>query len=529
MPALLALTLLGLASPRIAVKARAHIEGLKAQSDGRSVRVRGVLRDNLGQPLPRQAIVVAAPGVERPARTDTQGGFDVELRLTAEGEQRIEVRFDGNALVGPVDSATPVRVGRGAVTLRLQIPAVIEAEQAETVSADALDADGKPLPGIQLQLRLDGAPAQPVHVGPDGRAVIDLPPLAAGAHRLRAYFAGDADRLPADDEAGFEAARTMGVGLEIADPQPAPGQPLVFTGRVEGPDAATVRLLLAGRVVTSARANAEGRFAFTVDADAVGAGAHRFRAGAISEAAGWRDGLSKPVEVVVPAPPPPSPWWLWTPVLLALVSLLGVLGRAWIRRPRPKAQVAPPPLLTPPPFTFEAAPRGGTGDLQVTLRDGLSGAPLQGTVVLLPAGVTTPGRAEIAAPDGVMAPTDAAGQARLAGQGDRLWAWAEGYAPACHPLPASGGFAGINLLPVRARLQTLYAEVLEAAGRPPLVFGRQTPREAAPPLARRGAPGDPLAALTRLVEEACFGHGRPDHAALVEADRLATAVEAGLR
>lgn len=529
MPALLALTLLGLASPRIAVKARAHIEGLKAQSDGRTVRVRGVLRDNLGQPLPQQAIEVVARGVKRPARTDTQGGFDVEIRIEADGEQQVQVRFAGNPLVGAADGAAPVKVGRGAVAVRLQIPAIIEAEQPLTVSADAIDAEGQSLPGLPLQLRLDGRPMEPVRIGADGRGVIALPPLPVGDHRLRAYFAGDADRLPADDEATFVAARTMAVALEVADPTPQPAQPLVFSGRVQGPPDVSVRLLVGGRVLATTRATDVGGFVMTVAADTFGAGTHRVRAGAIAEGEGWRDGLSAPLEVIVPPPPPPSPWWLWTPVILAIISFLGVLGRAWRKRPRPTAQAAPPPIVTPPPFTFEAAPRGARDDLQITLRDALSGMPLQGTVVLLPVGEPTPGRAIIDPPDGVQGATDARGQARLAGRGDRLWAWAEGYAPMCHPLPASGGFAGVNLLPIRARLQTLYAEVLTAAGRPPLAFGRQTPREAAPPLSARGAPDDPLTALTRLIEEACFGDARPDHAVLADADRLALAVEAGLR
>lgn len=529
MVALLALSLLGFASPRVAVKARAHVEGLKAQSDGRTVRVRGALRDNLGQPLPRQPIEIIAGTTRRAARTDARGGFDVEVRVEGDGEQRIQVRFVGNALVGPVDQATPVRVGRGAVGLRLQIPSTVEAEQPLTVSADAVDNEGKPLASIPLQLRLDNQPMEPVRVGPDGRGVIALPPLPAGPHTLRAFFAGDDDHLPVSEEVAFRAARTMGLSLQVADPAPAPGQPLVFSGRIEGPTDVAVRLLLGGRVIASTRASASGGYTLTVDADTIGEGTHRVRAGAVTDEAGWRDGLSKPVEVTVPPPPPPSPWWLWAPVILAAISLLGVLGRAWRRRPRPKAQVAPKPAAAPPPFTFEAAPRGERGTLQITLRDGLSGMPLAGTVVLLPPQEATPGRAQIEPPAGTQGATDARGQATLAGQGDRLWAWAEGYAPACHPLPAAGGFAGVNLLPIRARLQTLYAEVLEAAGRPPLEFGRQTPREAAPPLAERGAPDDPLVALTGLIEEACFGGARPDQAALEEADRLALAIEAGLR
>ena len=526
--AFLALSLLTFASPRIAVKARAHVEGLKAQSDGRTVRVRGVLRDNLGQPLPQQAIAVIAGDVRQPARTDAQGKFDVSVRVTSDGQQAVRVEFPGNPLVSAASQEKQVSVGRGAVAIRLHMPPTVEAEQALTVSADVVDAENQPLPGLQLQIRLGDGAQEPVRVGPDGRAVIPVPPMPPGAHTLRVRYAGNEDHLPAEDEVGFEAARSMGVMLKVADANPAPNQPLVFDGRVDGPEGASVRLLVDGAPLKETRVQANGAFSLVVSADAIGAGTHRVRAGAVTDASGWRDGLSEPVIVSVQPPPPPSPWWLWAPAILAAISVLGVLGRTWRRRPRPKAAPPRPVIEAPPAFTFEPAAKGSHRGLQITVRDGLSGRALQGTLVLLAPLEPTPGRAVIEPPSGLQTASDARGHASLDGQGDRLWAWAPGYAPACHVLPSSGGFAGVNLLPIRARLQTIYAEVLSAAGRPALRFGKQTPREAAPPLATRGAPDDPLIALTALVERACFGAKPPTQADLVEADRLALAVEAGL-
>ena len=526
--ALLALSLLTFASPRIAVKARAHVEGLKAQSDGRTVHVRGVLRDNLGQPLPRQPIAVVAGDVRKAARTDAQGKFDVRIRVTSDGQQAVRVEFAGNPLVSAAAQEKQVSVGRDAVAVQLHMPPTIEAEQALTVSANVVDAENQPLPGLVLQIRLGETAREPVRVGPDGRAVIPVPPLPPGPHSLRVVYRGDEDHLPAEDAVDFEAARSMGVALQVANASPAPNQPLVFSGRVEGPGGATVRLLVNGLPLKEARAQANGAFSVVVSADSIGEGTHRVRAGAVTDASGWRDGLSDPVTVTVPPPPPPSPWWLWAPAILAAISVIGVLGRAWRRRPRPKAAPLPPVVEAPPAFTFEPAAKGGHRALEVTLRDGLSGRPLQGTLVLLAPLEPKPGRAQFEPPSGLQTQTDAQGQASLDGQGDRLWACAEGYAPAWHILPSSGGFAGVNLLPIRARLQTIYAEVLTAAGRPALRFGKQTPREAAPPLAVRGAPDDPLSALTALVEQACFGAAKPTHADLVEADRLALVIEASL-
>lgn len=525
--ALLALSLIGLASPRVAVKARAYVDALKARSDGRTVHVRGVLRDNLGQPLAQQPIEVIAGAARQPGRTDALGRFEVPIRVDADGERTIEVRYAGNPLVAPTQQRQQVRVGRGAAELQLQVPPTIEAEQALTITARLTGADGQPIINQPLDVRVDTTPQVPARIGADGQAAISLPPLAVGAHTVRVYFAGDDDHLPADAEVGFEAARSMGINLTVADPTPAPDQPLVFSGRVDGPEEATVRLLVDGAPLKTTTAR-NGGWRLVVDADAIGAGTHRVRASATTSAPGWRDGLSDAVNIDVPEPPPPSPWWIWGPAILAAISFLGVLGRAWRRRPRPTAHAPAPTPQPAPAFVFEPATQGKATRLQVVLRDGLTGHPLRGILVLLPAGSATPARSDIDPPAGERAETDAQGQAQLATGGDRLWAWAEGYAPASHPLPGGGGFAAVNLLPIRARLQTVYAEVLAAAGRPVLAFGRQTPREAAHPLAQRGAPDDPLAALTALIERCCYGATEPNHADLQQADALALAVESGL-
>jgi hypothetical protein len=525
--ALIALSLIGLANPRVAVKARAYVDALKARSDGRTVQVRGILRDNLGQPLAQQPIVVIAGTARQAGRTDASGHFDVPIRVDSDGERTIEVQYAGNPLVAPARQTQRVQVGRGATAVRIQIPPTIEAEQPLTITASLVDAENQPIPNLPLQVRIDATPREPARVGPDGQAPIPLPPLAAGAHTVRVYFAGNDDHLPADDEIGFEAARSMGISLTVADANPLPDQPLVFFGRVDGPDEVSVRLLVDGAPLKTVTAR-NGGWRLVVDPDVIGAGSHRVRAAATTSVSGWRDGLSDPVTVEVPEPPPPSPWWIWAPAILAAISFLGVLGRAWRRRPRPKANAPAPPPQPAPAFVFEPAKRGQAGSLQVVLRDGLTGRPLQGTLVLLPTGSAAPARSAIDPPSGEQVMTDAHGQATLETTGDRLWAWAEGYAPASHQLPGGGGFAAVNLLPIRARLQTVYAEVLAAAGRPVLAFGKQTPREAAPPLANRGAPDDPLAALTALVERCCFGATEPDHADLQRADELALAVEAGL-
>lgn len=522
------------AQPIIQVRARAFLDGLVASSRGGEVTVQGALRDNLGAPVVQAPVEILADGapVER-VTTDTEGRFSAEFALDGSGERRLEVRYGGSVLLDETRARLPVTVGRNPLRLRLDVPDEIPIKTAISVGVAAFDARDVPVSGLRLGLDLDGAPLRAPRTDRAGRDEVPLPPMSPGVHTLRLHYRGDARYLPTELVREVEVARPMAIALSRPSEAPLmPGDPIVLDVDLgpERPASVRVTLTAEGRPIDDAEVSADGT-RFVIDADDVEPGPVRFRALAHAEATGWKDALSEVITVEVPPPPPPSPWWIRAPALLAALSLLGVLVR--IRR-RPKAAPAAPPTVVagPPPFTFEAPPDAKASDrLAVAVRDGLDGRPLIATVVRLPVLAPPPTPGDPAVPAGERAETDAQGRAVFdAGgdRGDRLWAHAPGYAPSCHALPRSGGRAVVHLLPVRARMQTLYAEVLEAAGRPPLRFGKETPREASAALTGRGAPDRPLDALTALVERACFGARDPDEADLIEAFDLAQSVRRGL-
>lgn len=519
------------AQPTIQVRARAFLDGLQAASRGRAVTVEGALRDNLGAPVAGGEVEVLADGqpVER-VRTGPDGRFLAQFELEGAGERRLEVRYAGSPLLDRAEARLPIVVGRNALRLRIDAPDEVDVGRPVGIGVAAFDGREVPVPGLRLGLDLDGQPLRSLRTDRSGRAEVQLPPLEPGEHTLRVHFAGSAIHLPAEAERRIEAARPLALALAAASAEPpGPGDPVVLdvTLGADRPGEVRVTLTAEGRPIADRAVSADGA-RFVVDADDLEPGPVRFRALAHAEAAGWQDAASEVVTIEVPPPPPPSPWWIRAPAILAGVSLLGVLVR--VRR-RPRA-APPPPVVAPsgpPPFTFEAsAGPAASGRLVVVVRDGLDGRPLRARLVRLARGAPPPTPGEAVPPSGERVETDAEGRAALGGDGDRLWAHAPGYAPSCHPLPRQGGRAVIHLLPVRARMQTLYAEVLAAAGRPPLRFGRETPREAAEALGGRGAPGEPLGELTALVERACFGARAPDEGDLVEALRLAQSVRRGL-
>lgn len=520
------------AQPTIQVRARAFLDGLQASTRGGVVVVEGALRDNLGAPVVRVKVQIDADGeTVDEVLTDTGGRFNARFALAGSGERTLRVRFAGSLLLDAAEARLPVTVGRNALRLRLDVPDEVPVGRATTVGVAAYDSRDVPVPELRLNLDLDGAPLRAARTNRSGRDEVGLPPLDPGVHTLRLHFPGDSRFTAAEATREIEVARPMAVALAPASTAPLePGDPIVLDVTLGPEKPATVRITLTaeGRPIDDVDVIGGGT-RFVVDPDDVEPGPVRFRALAHAEAVGWKDALSEVVTLDVPPPPPPSPWWIRAPAILAAVSLLGVLVR--IRR-RPEAAAPPPPVVDagPPPFTFVSERQSGASDrLVVIVKDGLDARPLAATVVRLPALSPPPLPGDPTVPRGERAATDAQGQVVFDGDGgDRLWAHAPGYAPSCHPLPRAGGRAVLHLLPVRARMQTLYAEVLGAAGRPPLRFGRETPREAADALTGRGAPDGPLASLTALVEEACFGAREPDERDLIEAFELAHAVQRGL-
>lgn len=516
----------------VSVKARAFVDGLRATSRGHRATLAGTLRDNLGQPVPQAAVTVRSEGAEPASvRTDAAGAFEATLHFTGPGERTLAAQFAGSALLAPAAASTRVTVGRSAVILRADLPAEVDARRPITLTVTAHDAREAPLPGLWLAVEVDDRPPSRPRTDRNGRASLALPPMEPGLHRLRVRWPGDADHLPAEIERAVEAALPIAVQLEAAAPGPLePGAPVALAGRVVGPEGATVTLTAEGRPITRTRPGPDGRFEIAVDPTDVQPGPVRFRATADTVTPGWRAGASAEVVVDVPPPPPPSPWWLWGPASLAALSLVAAAARR--RRGRPAAAPRPapagPPL--PPPFTFDDLPAAtAERTLRVHVRDALTGAPLAGAIIVrLAPEAPIPAAAAIDPPPGVTGHSDRDGRAVLAGAGRALWAWSPGYAPVCHVLPAEGGRVALNLLPLRARLQTLYAEVLHAAGRPALRFGRHTPDEARRPLARRGAPDAAVDDLTDLVRAACFGPTPPAPADLARALALAEQVRAGL-
>lgn len=496
-----------LAQVPVAVRARARFDDVQVHARGRRITLQGVLRDDLGRPVPGAPI--RAEGQR--ARTDASGRFTVNLTADHDGPHRLGLAFQGNPLLGPARAEAAVDVGRRAVSLAVNPVGDVPAGQPVSWTARLTDDRGGPEPDARLDWRLGDGPWIGAGTDARGRALLAHGPLAPGVHRLEVAFGGDADRHATRWARGFEATQPMGVTLTRAA-----GEGIRVEGRVApGPGAVQVVITVDGQPRARRRSGPDGRWA--ADLGTLPPGNRQIRALAETDAPGWADAASEALQVVVPAPPPPSPAWLWLPALLGLAALAWV---GWRRRPAPRRPQPRSAPLSPLTATLrpcaEPAPQDG---FRVSLVDALTGQPVAGMV----AGLASPPE-DLHVPPPNARPVD--GPIDLAPTPAWIWGQAPGHAPACLPVRAAGHFA-LALLPASAWVQHRFDRLLGAAGRPTLAFGVETPREAALALTGRGAPAGPVAELVAGVEAACFAPSAPID--LVHLERLAQAIEGGLQ
>ena len=525
--ALCALCAPGTASGQaLVVKARATVTELLVQARGLTVSVEGNLRDNLGQPVPGEALEVILPGgAPVPARTDTEGHFEVTARANSAGNARLRVHFPGGALLGAAEAAADVTFGRTAVALTLEAPEQVEVRKGFDVSVHAADAHGAPLPGVPVAVSLDGHVLATARTDRQGGLQLEAGGLPRGAHALRADFTGDADQVEARAEGTVVATSPLAVTLGELVPKLPPDGTLEVQGHVIGAEGDSVPVLLTanGQAVGGSSSNAEGDFRLAVPADALGAGRIKVRVMANPTDPGLRGAASAEKVVEVEAPPPPSLTWMLAPTALAALAAAGAI---WRRRPTLGPQVTPPARPTPPPpFVHRPSEATGDGALHLEIRSAQTGVPLAGVARLLTADDATPARFH--APTGALEAAQPTGTLRLTGPADRLWVSAPGYRPDVHRcLVPPGGHVVVHLQTLRVSAQALHEEVLAAAGRPVLRFGRETPAQAAVDLLARGAPLPAVTDLTEAVERACFAADAPTLDDLVALDVLAAGVRA---
>ena len=498
----------------LSVRARATLE-VRPQPVPSGFAVAGVLRDDQGEPLAGERVVVVVQGRETALTTGTDGAFELLLppeALAADADdpnspENVEwsVSYSGGASYGGATEHGELDLRRRTTTLALEVaPRSVLLDGTAVVLTVRLRTAEEPVVEAPVRIRLAHGPERIGRTDAKGVASFLIrpePTLGAGELTLAARYLGDHRYAPASAGASFEALLPTRVTLRVGREGEAATGRYRFSGRVvdeAGPVRdATIAILAAplgkpgSRQVALVATDEHGIFITAVEARTLfedATGALEVRAAYRPTEAGHAAALSRTVPIPVPPlPGVPARWYLagllWVLAGIALAHV--VRHRLWevmvdaVRRPTPPPPVdEPAPSLADPAFVTSAddtgAPRradwvGG----RVT--DAHSAGPVDAVHVLV-----------VGAEGQVVARgvTDVEGGFSLgpleSGAYNLTMAGA-GYLPRqlSFATPHGGHLDGATfaLVAVRRRIRDIYANaVLRHDGR--LQWGRDTPAEA---------------------------------------------------
>ena len=511
-------------APQVEIKARTRLvlEKVRLTPNG-EVEVTGQLLDKLtGDGIPNQTVMVRIAGQTVTARTAADGRFTADVSADP-GTQDVQIEFHG---APQLDRADQLKIttdpSRAPVTLAIQSEVVANGTKLVVTAS----ADDKPTTVTATLDVLGPGSDKPVfHKDVESGTTFVLTRAAAGGpgqKRVRATFAGDTTRQPAQAEITVEMTSATTTAMEVAKTSLAYEDNIRVKGRVADEDGkpvpraavAFVYTMPAGkksRVASGATAD-DGTYSFKVEASILGQGQFGITVETDPGSPAVRPSHAEPAIIRIAAPQPvPVSYTLAAFIATALAAGGFFMARSkpWrrLRRPAPPAEAPQRDsteqvdggLVLNKPGIVSTLRRPYDDGFSGAVRDTVRGRPVEDARVRLVLGDTV--HEQHTAADGSFAHEHL-------GVGD--WQ-AEVSAPGhiterfVVSIPHRGELRGvrIDLVPVRERVFQLYRRVAEPVLPEPRLWGIWSPRQIVDHV-RAKRPSPALAELTDFVEEIYF-------------------------
>ena len=511
-------------APQVDIKARTRLvlEKVRLKPDG-EVEITGQLLDKLtGDGIGNQTVTVKVSGETVTARTGPDGRFTAGV-IANPGTQDVQIEFHG----GPqLDRADQLKIttdpSRSPVTLGIQS----EPASGGTKLVITASADDRP---TTLTATLDvlgaGSEQPALHKNIDSGTAFLLTRAAAGGpgqKRVRASFAGDSSRQPAQAEITLELTSATTTTMQVAKTSLAYEDNIRVTGKVVDEDGKAVPraavALMANvpsgekkRLASGATAE-DGSYSFKVEAEILGQGQFAIGVETDPGSPAVRPSHAEPAIIRIAAPQP-------VPVSYTLVAFMATAiaaggfflarSKPWqrLRRPAPPAEAPQREnaeqvdggLVLNKPGIVSTLRRPYDDGFSGVVRDTVRGRPVEGAVVRLIHGANE--RELRTAADGSFSHEQLA-------VGD----WRAEVAAPGHiterfvvSIPHRGELRGvrIDLVPVRERVFQLYRRAAEPVLPESRLWGIWSPRQIVDHV-RAKRPSPALADLTDFVEEIYF-------------------------
>jgi hypothetical protein len=532
------------AQPLVRVRAESRIE-LRTRRLPDAVVVEGVLRDDLGQPLPGRPVQIRIEAVggggfavREETTTDARGEFRLETPLPI-GEYLLRATFREDDVYQRFEAQRRLDLERADVRLRVIVPegGRLDLDVAlHPIEVIAESDEGGAGLSIQLLDELDrplteGTTDAEGHVAFVLHASVIGPP---GAGRLKARSQPDARHAEAQTEVPIVRFRRTELILFSNSDAASPGDTIRFAGSLRdsmGPlDGKAVGLFARApgsseeihlaTTLTGAGGDLTAEAAIPPGLD----GTVEVRARFQSDTPGRASSESGPVAIQVRGVSS-TPWpWLLVPMAICALVLV-VIAR---RTPKRLEKTAPPPATRP--AGIEAAPRRGL----LADRSDLAGKVLDARDDEALAGATI----ELQRAEGETRTMLADDQGRFAFETLEPGRWTlkigrAGFAPEASQVnvPHRGEWSAvrIRLASLRSLALDRYRPVALAVLSGSREFGVWTTREILARARERGADPRAFGELTSRVERACYAASPPSPADVETIGTLGDEARSGLR
>ena len=376
------------AQPVVHVRAETRIELVERRGD--PALLRGSLRDDLGEPLPRRDVTIevidsAGTGhLREVVRTGPDGAFQLAVpgELTS---YRARARFAGDDTHDPVAVERRFDRRRAGVHLALDVGGRtrldLDADDHEVTVRAECEAGVADLP-VELLDEAD-RPLASGRTGADGRWTIRLPSAAfgnPGVGRLVARTPGDSRRSEARTELPIVRYRRTRLSLTSSSARVRPGETVELRGTLRdsaGPlPRRGVGIFRGADHQATVLTDTRGAFRWTTQLEASATESLVFRARFDSDSPGH--GSSESAPVVLAADGLASVRWAWSLLPLGLCAA----ALWWLRRRDPR--VHPPTLLRPTAGVSLGERSRGRRSRRLggRLLDARDDSPLAGTLLL---------------------------------------------------------------------------------------------------------------------------------------------------
>jgi len=346
----------GASSLPVQVRMRTQLS-VELRSEGRNLSAGGRLVDGLGKPVSGAEVALDIPGVgTKRVSTGPDGTFEWHGDVLAAAPDatglRVAARFAGDSRHGDARTEKVTDLSRADLELSIGArPSVVSRARATvTVGAEAL-SDGRPVAGVQVELKVGSKFVAQIETGIDGRAEVTLSPREvgpAGTYHLAARSRAS-ERVNAAEATGLlTSVEPVEVSLATRRGE---DDASVLEGAVfdlDGPvSAALVSVYTGTRVVAQTSTSSDGRWSVVLDrgtladlSSATDEPSRTLDVVAVAEAPGAsrERGISEVAHLRVPEPRRLPAWLQAAPLVFVALYTVTRAVRGWLRSRRSESE-----------------------------------------------------------------------------------------------------------------------------------------------------------------------------------------------